>query len=49
MTILKILLWIVGIYLFLCTAPTPGIDCSHYTGKTFYGVVVNCDRGTVRK
>lgn len=45
MTILKILLWIVGIYLFLCTAPTPGIDCSHYHSDTFHGVYVGCGGG----
>ncbi len=42
MTILKIILWIVGLYLFLLTAPAPGIDCGHYRQDTFYGVHVGC-------
>lgn len=39
--VLFLLLWVLFV-------PTPGVDCSHYTGKTFHGVTVNCDQA-VRK
>lgn len=42
--VLKIILWITGLYLFLLTAPTPGIDCRRYHEATFHGIYVGCDK-----
>ncbi len=44
-TVLKIVLFLIGLYLFLLTAPKPGIDCSRYHSGTFHGVYVGCGGG----
>ena len=45
MIILKLALFLIGLYLFLLTAPTPGIDCRRYSADSFYGVPVHCGGG----
>ncbi len=45
--VLAILAVFIGLYIIF--APTPGIDCSRYSERTFHGVVVNCDKQAVRK